>query len=349
MNILPLPSSLRHNGNSYKPGDNRAALSNAHLFPALTSYTRRNAAIIRDLAATTLLLFLSIIAYSQLQALRSGHPILLHFPSRAISQHPTMFIGIKSAPLPKYRRRRDKWRRSPCAQRYRNAGIQYRFFVGKPLMSGDDRTRHKQGATDPLEIRKAEIALQAESDEFGDIEMLAMRDTHIDLSNKLLAILRYGFRNSRAEYIAVIHDEYCMDLNVTFSLIREYEDEADEMPESELYAGTYQYRGNEHESMKGANGESAPFMSGSCTIFSRGLLKFILQTDWMHTALFSVYGTSSDDANSGKWVKYAREKHGLRVALRSSQMTERVEDMRMSSNSSGVDILRGHVGATGIG
>jgi len=40
-------------------------------------------------------------------------------------------------------------------------------------------------------MREAEMALQAENEEYGDIEILAIRDAYMDLSNKLLALLRF--------------------------------------------------------------------------------------------------------------------------------------------------------------
>ena len=39
----------------------------------------------------------------------------------------------------------------------------------------------------------------------------------------------------------------------------------------------------------------------------------MVETDWTHSVLASQYGTQMDDANAGKWVKYAIEKHGTEV------------------------------------
>lgn len=245
-------------------------------------------------------------------------------------QAPRLFIGIKSSPLEKYRKRRDMWRKSACPKRYRDAGVQYRFFVGRPLLPGNDRTAHRQGTKDPLKMREAERSLHEESDKFGDISVLAIRDAYMDISHKLLGILNYGFLRTKARYILRHDDEYCVNLTVALGIIDAHE--TGDMSGSELYAGTYMFRGDEYKAMKGAEGEIAPFMSGWCTIFSRGLLKYILETDWTHTVLFATYGTSSEDANSGKWVKYAQDKHGLRVDIRSKGMVEDVEKMVDSSN-----------------
>lgn len=54
-------------------------------------------------------------------------------------------------------------------------------------------------------------------------------------------------------------------------------------------------------------------MAGPIYILSAGLARIIVDTDRVHTALFQRYGTSSEDANMGKWAKYASEKHGLHV------------------------------------
>jgi len=245
-----------------------------------------------------------------------------------------MFIGIKSSPLANYRKRRDVWRNSSCAQRYRNAGVEYRFFVGRPLLEGNDRTQHIQGGKDPPELREAEDALLAESDEFGDIEFLAIRDTYMDLTHKLLGILKYAFHSTSALYIVQHDDEFCMDLDVAFGIINKHKQERGENHGFELYAGNYMFLGNEYPTMKGADGKMAPFMSGWCSIFSRGLLQYILEIDWTHTVLSASYGTTSEDANAGKWVKHAQEKHGVRVDFRSKWMVDEVDKMQMNTSSS---------------
>ena len=60
-------------------------------------------------------------------------------------------------------------------------------------------------------------------------------------------------------------------------------------------------------------------MSGAIFGLSIDLAKRIVQDDGAHTHTYLAYGTSSDDANVGKWVRYAVLTHGLDVKYVSSQ------------------------------
>ena len=42
----------------------------------------------------------------------------------------------------------------------------------------------------------------------------------------------------------------------------------------------------------------------------------IVEDDAAHSILNAPYGNSNDDANAGKWVKYAQDEHGIQVELK---------------------------------
>ena len=48
---------------------------------------------------------------------------------------------------------------------------------------------------------------------------------------------------------------------------------------------------------------------------SRELARTIFEVDRTHTVLFQPYGTSSEDANVGKWVAHATRAHRLKVTM----------------------------------
>ena len=58
----------------------------------------------------------------------------------------------------------------------------------------------------------------------------------------------------------------------------------------------------------------APFM-GRGYVLSRELARTIFEVDRTHTVLFQPYGTSSEDANVGKWVAHATRAHRLKVTM----------------------------------
>ncbi|XRB05697.1 hexosyltransferase [Pycnococcus provasolii] len=65
--------------------------------------------------------------------------------------------------------------------------------------------------------------------------------------------------------------------------------------------------------MRGADGSVAPFMSGAVYGLSIGLAASIIRDVRIHTMSYLLYGTSSDDANMGKWVDYATKRRELVV------------------------------------
>lgn len=76
---------------------------------------------------------------------------------------------------------------------YADAKIGYKFFVGVPIDMGHQLTHHNQGGHDTPHERELEQSLEEEYNEFRDIELLPFRDQYMDITNKLLGILRYGY------------------------------------------------------------------------------------------------------------------------------------------------------------
>lgn len=91
--------------------------------------------------------------------------------------------------------------------------------------------------------------------------------------------------------------------------------------------GNYHWRGTEYESMKGVEGLIAPYFSGWCSFLSRELIGYIVGVDWAHTVMVGQYGTTADDANTGKWVKHAQDTHGIKVDFVSHGMVTDIEKM----------------------
>jgi hypothetical protein len=100
--------------------------------------------------------------------------------------HPPTFLLLR------YRDRRVAWRNSGCLKLYADANIGYKFFVGVPIDDGHVLTYHNQGGHDTPNERDLQKSLEDEYNGYRDIELLPFRDQYMDISNKLLSIMRYG-------------------------------------------------------------------------------------------------------------------------------------------------------------
>eukprot|EP00035_Acanthoeca_spectabilis_P000177 m.71501 g.71501 ORF g.71501 m.71501 type:complete len:120 (-) comp10070_c0_seq4:66-425(-) len=116
-----------------------------------------------------------------------------------------------------------------------------------------------------------------------------------------------------------------MNVDTVFAIVDHHEKD---FRDQQLYAGTYHWMGTEYSIMKGPTGIIAPFMSGWCSFLSRELMGFIVDKDWPHTVMVGNYGTTSDDANTGKWVQHAMQKHGIKVRLVGEKMITEIEKMK---------------------
>lgn len=201
----------------------------------------------------------------------------------------------------------------------------WKFFVGVPTDPNYKLTNHHQGGRHTKYETTETKALQAEFDQHRDIEFVAYRDQYMDLSNKILNIFRYFDNDKKHNYIVVHDDEYCGLMDVVREMIA---DHAGSDNPQELYAGSYLWKGTEYNSMKGSEGLVAPFFSGAMTVLSRRLVRYIVRSDWAHSVLSTSYGTTSDDANIGKWVKWAIETHGVNVSYVEKRMHVDTHDLK---------------------
>merc|ERR1719174_3195745 len=64
----------------------------------------------------------------------------------------------------------------------------------------------------------------------------------------------------------------------------------------------------------GVNKDFVPYMSGPIYALTFPLAKLIAFDDNDHSALYPMYGSSSEDADMGRWVRYARKRHNITVA-----------------------------------
>ena len=72
--------------------------------------------------------------------------------------------------------------------------------VGVPMdPKGHDLTKKSQSAKDTLHERQLATMLQEEVDQFGDINVLPMRDQYQDLTNKFLGVAQYAFFRTSAK------------------------------------------------------------------------------------------------------------------------------------------------------
>lgn len=232
---------------------------------------------------------------------------------RSGNQKPKVFVGIFSAPQPKYIARRKLWRESKCAQGYIDAGFDHAFFLGAPLDPKHRTQSHAQGVLETPMERDYESAMFNESEKYHDIEFVPFRDFYGDLSFKLIRLLQVGYDRG-ADYIVKHDDEYCVSPEAVIDRINQHRNGT--TSNIELYTGHSGFLGTEYKAMRGANGMVAPYFNGWGIILSRGLVKFLVQDDLGHSVMFGPYGNDQDDSNLGKWVSYAQQRHNLSLDTR---------------------------------
>jgi Galactosyltransferase len=211
--------------------------------------------------------------------------------------------------------------RKSCGSLYQSHGIQLLFAVGRPSDPAEhDCPQSRTGGNKPpgrtgTELEQnLSIALLQEQEMYQDLIVTPHRDSYLDMTDKLLGVLRHGVA-ADVDYIFKMDDEYCLNVDIALGIIREHEARH---PNDELYVGCYQMQGIEFGNMRGPHNETSPFMIGAGFGVSRHLAETIVDTDWVHSALYAAYGTSADDANLGKWIDYAMEKHNMTVQTKVS-------------------------------
>ncbi|KAL7554875.1 hypothetical protein ACHAWF_018692 [Thalassiosira exigua] len=197
--------------------------------------------------------------------------------------------------------------RAFCRPSYEKHGIKHVFSVGRPSFDGRDRNRNAQGQMATEKEIDLGHQLLKEHERHRDLLITPNRDNHQDRTDKLLSSLRYAISQG-ADFIFKTDDEYCVDVEVAKNWTKK------RLAKNEVYLGWKKWKGTEYSIMKGSDGTRAPFMSGWVYGLSRNLAQVIVEDDWVHSMMFSTYGTSSDDANLGRWVDWASRTHNLTVA-----------------------------------
>ena len=229
-----------------------------------------------------------------------------HLPSYDPSNNNNISMIVFTHSKPAGKEARDL-QREFCQPLYKHHGVRHVFAVGKPSFDERPRDQKVQGqlATDK-EVNISNMLMQ-EHEQYGDLLITPNRDYYRDKSEKLLVSIRYSISQG-VDYVLKTDDEYCINITEVKRLVAERSNKTDE-----LYLGVNRFSGKEYNSMKGHNGTVAPFMSGVVFGLSRKLAKVIAEDGWVHNILVAPYGTSSDDANLGKWVDWAIRTHNLTV------------------------------------
>lgn len=204
-----------------------------------------------------------------------------------------------------------------------------RFFIGQPNDPNEAAKRAKHHSVGKMATQSeidAADKLQNESDAFGDVQMLPMRDTYHDLPDKTLSILRHGAL-SGATVVLKIDDDRCPDSEfdrvhprarvaensscfIGFAVAKVLEVASSTPPNVARYVGVYLFKGTEYPHLqKGADGSRSPYMSGPAYLLSNALARAVAIDDINHSVLYMKYGSSSEDVDMGKWYEYAKTTH----------------------------------------
>lgn len=227
-----------------------------------------------------------------------------------LAARPRIFAGIPSAAL--YGERRMRWRKQwKCGDKLNAWGIPYKFIVGWPVDKSTNLTAHRQGykATDS-EVHKAEL-LRNESLTYKDLHFVNLPDTYLSLQSKTFALLDYGY-SLGAEYVMKMDDDTCIKPHKLVEYLDAYEAKKRQGPKA-LYAGYYQFNGSEYKKMRGRDGAIHPYFAGPFYVLSKDLIRKIVQDDEMNSVLWARYGSTDEDAQTGRWVAFAEDQHKIHV------------------------------------
>eukprot|EP00397_Hematodinium_sp_SG-2012_P033582 GEMP01035900.1.p1 GENE.GEMP01035900.1~~GEMP01035900.1.p1 ORF type:complete len:398 (+),score=68.66 GEMP01035900.1:111-1304(+) len=213
-----------------------------------------------------------------------------------------VFVGVLTAPT--NNERRDAWRLH-CAPTLRAAGIDAKFYIGRPSIdSRKSNGQHIQGQLATEAEQNLAIELYAEAEKYKDIIFIPFRDSYRDLVDKTLHIFDKGYQ-SGAQLVVKVDDDQCVNpkplLDVAASRIYD-------APNRMLYGGSYLWKGTEYDIMQGPHHEIATYFGGPTYVLSRKLVETILN-DNAFTNLHAMYGSSSEDTDVGKWVQHVGRQH----------------------------------------
>eukprot|EP00747_Dinoflagellata_sp_TGD_P112361 gnl/TRDRNA2_/TRDRNA2_171453_c0_seq2.p1 gnl/TRDRNA2_/TRDRNA2_171453_c0~~gnl/TRDRNA2_/TRDRNA2_171453_c0_seq2.p1 ORF type:complete len:339 (+),score=13.83 gnl/TRDRNA2_/TRDRNA2_171453_c0_seq2:43-1059(+) len=215
---------------------------------------------------------------------------------------PSMWIGVCSSPS-NFDNRANV--RKYCFPAYRRAGFDFQFIVGHPSDPTRQPDSRRQDRTSTEFEKSISLLLSSEIDTWGDIAMVPMRDTYQDLTDKVIALFKYGLQHTNTRLLAKVDDDTCLDPKLLQKLHEQRT--VDQTGTAELYAGMYLWNGTEQAAMKGADGTIAPYQAGPIEILSRKLAHAIFEDASNYQLLYQQYGTQSEDANMGKWVQHIKK------------------------------------------
>lgn len=188
--------------------------------------------------------------------------------------------------------------------------LHFVFVVGIPSYDTRPVDDHVHGQLATAREINVASALLEEQRIHGDLYITPHRDHYRDLTEKKLGLLKRGVELG-CNYIFKVDHEYCLNVEIATKLIDQHERQH---PDQELYLGNRLWTGLEHpDLMTGPNNETTPYFSGHLHGLSKGLASVIVYQDWTHSVLKAAYGTSSEDQNTGLWVQYASQVHGIKV------------------------------------
>eukprot|EP00438_Fugacium_kawagutii_P021923 Skav207170 [mRNA] locus=scaffold573:543439:544134:- [translate_table: standard] len=203
---------------------------------------------------------------------------------------------------------RDKWRNKwQCGKQLQAAGIVYRFIVGWPIDKTRSLSAHLSGqvATDS-EASQAN-QLRNESSVYQDFKFVHFPDTYLGLQSKTFAVFKYGY-NLGASYIVKMDDDICVNASLLLLKIEEHEAQAKKGGPPAVFAGDMLITW-----IKAINGVKTPYFSGLCYMLSKDLVRPIVEEDSMNAVLFAPYGSYDEDAQTGRWVAFAKKHHNISV------------------------------------
>eukprot|EP00966_Prymnesium_polylepis_P263793 6094229-Prymnesium_polylepis.1 len=185
------------------------------------------------------------------------------------------------------------------------------FFVGQPALLPDNPHPHAQGVRSTADEAALAAALTAEVATHADVHIVNARDTYRTLSVKTIALFQWGLRKG-AHFIMKTDDDILINAIPVVKQLAAWPTEEG----IELYGGGHnnnEWQGNEYSQMKGADDSVAPYWNGGFYVLSASLARQIFDDDIAHTVLYMPYGSSSEDANMGKWMQHSERNHSMRV------------------------------------
>lgn len=215
-----------------------------------------------------------------------------------------MYVGILSAPINFHQRFRmraayfSKMRRT-----FRSSGEVWGEFV-----VGHVQPRDRLELTgDPCQVA-VERALMEESLLHGDVYRVAMPEKYSRISDKSFAILKRGV-DLGYQFIVKTDDDFVLDWTTLLNRFRTW----DAM--DFIYGGNYYWAKKSYDIQVPKMGEFVEYFNGRGYFVSWSLGWEIVRTHASESAAYLPYGASSEDINTGIWVKMVEDATARKVYI----------------------------------